>query len=175
MLKVGQAKTSGYSDGQLFNGLQNNQKDVLDYIYREFYPMVRQKIRQLGGQEEDARDMFQEGLLATWQNAKSGKYVLQEGARLSTYLVRVCHLRWLEKTNKASSRKEQAVEAYEERGTEDHVLSRWLKREDQDEFAKQFAQLGERCRNPAAAVLFRTPGPQEHCRRIGHRRAIRQK
>ncbi len=147
MLKVLQAKAKGYSDEQLFDGLLENHKGVLEHIYREFYPMVRQKIRQLGGQEEDARDMFQEGLLATWQNARSGKFTLREGVRLSTYLVRVCHLRWLEKTNKASSRKEQAVETYEERGTDDHVLSRWLKREDQDEFTRIFGQLGERCRN----------------------------
>ena len=154
MLKVLQTKVSGYSDGQLFEGLLDNKKDVLEYIYREFYPMVRQKIRQLGGQEDDARDIFQEGLLATWQNARSGKFVLQEGVRLSTYLVRVCHLRWLDKTKKASSRREQAVDAFQEQGTNDHVLSRWLKREDQVEFARMFAQLGERCQNLLRLFYF---------------------
>lgn len=154
MLKVRGTNKNEYTDQQLFEGLMANDQKVLEYLYKKMYPMVRQQILQLGGQEEDARDHFQEGLIATWQNARSGKFKLQANTRLSTYLVQVCKWRWLEKTKKASSRMEKNMDELQEQGENPGILTRWLKKEQQQQFRFFFRQLGERCQDILKRFYF---------------------
>lgn len=134
-----------FSDQELFQGMLRNDRTVFEDMYRRFYPMARKQIIQWGGQEEDARDVFQEGVVAMWQNARSGRFQLQSGARLSTYLVRICQHHWYEKSKKASTRREIRTETIEDRGADPDFLIQWLDQEAQDAFEHQFGKLGTRC------------------------------
>ncbi len=154
MLRVLQKSKKELTDQDLFEGLLQNDQATFEYLYKKVYPMVRQQVHQLGGQEEDARDVFQEGLIATWQNAKSGKFQLQNNTKLSTYLVQVCKWRWLEKTKKASSRLEHQMEEMVEVGEAPSVLTRWLEKEDQQKFQTQFEKLSERCQEILQRFYF---------------------
>lgn len=154
MLRLFKTGNQEYTDQQLYQGMLDNDERVFEYLYRKFYPMIRRKIIQLGGQEEDTRDIFQEGLIATWQNARSGKFRLQDNTKLSTYLIQVCKWRWLDKTRKASSRLEQTLETQPERGESPTVLTRWLQAEEQMQFQQIFRQLGERCREILQRFYF---------------------
>ncbi len=154
MLRVQSKRNKDYTDQQLFDGLLANDHEVMEYLYKKMYPMVRHQILSLGGAEEDARDHFQEGLIATWQNARSGKFQLQTNTKLSTYLVQVCKWRWLEKTKKASSRMEKHMDAPVEIGENPSVLTKWLEKEDQQRFNQLFNQLGDRCQDILRRFYF---------------------
>lgn len=52
------------------------------------------------GQEADALDIFQEGLLCLWTNIQSGKFQLQAHTRISTYLYTLCRNLWISKLRK---------------------------------------------------------------------------
>lgn len=125
--------------------------------------MARKQILAWGGQEDDARDVFQEGVIAMWQNARSGRFHLQEGARMSTYLVRICQHHWFEKSKKASTRREIRTDAIEDRGADPDFLIQWLDREAQEAFRYRFEQLGERCQE----LLRRYYYERESLRKIG--------
>ena len=83
-------KTMQYSDKDIFEGIRNNNSDVLEYIYREYYKTVKRKIvMDLILNDEDARDIFQDALITVLINLKE-----KEGYKIivgfKTYFFAVC-------------------------------------------------------------------------------------
>lgn len=139
----------GLSDRAIVEGLQSaaQTKVAFEHLYKQVYPAVRQQIRAFGGNEDDARDVFQEGVLALWKNVQAGKFELRADAKLSTYLVEICKRRWIDQKKKASSRYEQTPEQLPDQADGPNPLENWIDREEQDAFREKFRQLGERCRD----------------------------
>ncbi|MEM7101623.1 MAG: sigma-70 family RNA polymerase sigma factor [Bacteroidota bacterium] len=138
--------TSGNkTDQEIFDGLLHNDRSTFEYIYDHYFPMVRKLVRELGGQENDARDVFQDGVMALWQNTKTGKFKLQDTAKLTTYLVQICKWRWIEKTKKASSVKERSTSELIDMEEAPKAMADMIKEEEQADFNRHFGKLGQRC------------------------------
>ncbi|RMG64838.1 MAG: sigma-70 family RNA polymerase sigma factor [Bacteroidetes bacterium] len=120
-------------------------RQAFEYLYRQVYPAVRKQVKSFRGNEDDARDVFQEGVLALWKNAREGRYTLHQHTKLSTYLIEICKRRWMDQQKKASTRYEYFPETLPETGQGDDVLSHWIEREEQAAFQARFGQLGARC------------------------------
>ena len=148
------AKLPGYTDQSLYEALLNNEAPAFEFIYTKNFPAVRQQVKQYGGSEDDAKDVFQEGVIALWNNIRSGTYQLRENVKMSTYLIQICKLRWMDRMKKASHRYEIKKEDYVEPAAEAEVLVGWIDREDQQQFQQQFAQLGERCQDLLKRFYF---------------------
>jgi len=71
----------------------------LDYpkLYRECYNSIEKYILFHGGDREDARDIFQEGILILWKKEISGMYLT---ASEKTFLFAVCRNLWLKKVRR---------------------------------------------------------------------------
>ncbi len=109
--------------------------------------MAIKVVTEAGGQPADAEDLFQDSLTALWRNLHSGNYTVREGVRLSTYLVQLCRNRWIDRTRKASFRRERHAEVLPERPEdEDAVSDRNLQIEEQAALDGLLAQLTGRCR-----------------------------
>lgn len=148
------SKTKQKTDQEIFDGLLQNDKGTFEFIYENYFAMVRKLVSEMGGQEADARDVFQEGVIALWQNARDGKFKLNDSAKLTTYLVQICKWRWLEKTKKASTLREKAMGEFFEQGEAPSVMVKWMEREEQMAFNTRFSQLGERCRGILKRFYF---------------------
>jgi len=135
------------SDEEIYAGLidPKGTQPAFEHLYQRVFPAVRQQVRAFGGNEDDARDVFQEGVLALWKNAREGRFTPRSSTKLSTYLVEICKRRWMDQRKKASSRYEQRSEALPEAIDEQNALDRWIDREEQEAFRQRFGQLGERC------------------------------
>ena len=160
-------QTLAYDDTTLYEGLKRNQQSAFEYLYKNNYPAVRQLLRQYNGSEDDAKDVFQEGMIALWNNIRSGSYQLREDVKMSTYLIQICKLRWMDRMKKASSRYEIRQETYLEPAEEAEVMVNWINREEQSEFQQQFAQLGERCQTLLKGFYFMKQSLQEISERLG--------
>jgi RNA polymerase sigma factor (sigma-70 family) len=160
-------QTLAYDDTTLYEGLKRNQPSAFEYLYKNNYPAVRQLLRQYNGSEDDAKDVFQEGIIALWNNIRSGSYQLREDVKMSTYLIQICKLRWMDRMKKASSRYEIRQETYQEPAEEAEVMVDWINREEQSEFQQQFAQLGERCQSLLKGFYFMKQSLQEIAERLG--------
>jgi len=68
----------------------------LDYqkLYRECYASIEKHILTRGGNREDARDVFQEGLVVLWKKEESGLHLT---ASEKTLLFAICRNLWLKK------------------------------------------------------------------------------
>ncbi|MEM6841606.1 MAG: sigma-70 family RNA polymerase sigma factor [Bacteroidota bacterium] len=154
-------RLANFTDEELYQGLLNNDAEMFERMYIENFPAVRQQVQRYGGSEDDAKDIFQEGIIALWNNIRSGSYQLREGVKLSTYLVQICKLRWMDKMKKASHRYEVKQEDYVEPEAEADVLVNWIDQEEQQQFQQQFAQLGERCQDLLKRFYFLKETMQE--------------
>lgn len=71
---------------------------VLTSFYHKYLPDVVGYVCRNGGNEEDARDIFQEALLVLYKQAKSKDFYLS--ASLKTYIFSICRFQWLKSIRK---------------------------------------------------------------------------
>jgi len=85
-------------DQVLLNGLATNEKDAIERIYRENYGLIQNLVVNNNGTEEDAKDIFQEGLIVLYEKSVSTDFELN--CQLKTYLYSVCRRLWLKRLQK---------------------------------------------------------------------------
>lgn len=90
-----------FTDEELVEGLKEQDPVIIRYLYQNAGPMVYKLIINAGGDQNDAEDIFQEGILATYLNIRTGKYEISYQARLTTYLVQICKYKWLDHVKSA--------------------------------------------------------------------------
>jgi RNA polymerase sigma factor (sigma-70 family) len=77
--------------------LMSNDGKFLEKTYRHNYKMVRSYVLKNNGNEDDARDIFQEAMMITWLNLKEGKFVVKNEFSLQSYIYQVAKHKWLDK------------------------------------------------------------------------------
>jgi len=81
------------STEQILDGIINNNSFIIQYVYKKFFAMVRNYILNHGGNEEDTRDIFQDGIMIIYDQRKNKGLDIKNG--FSTYLFAICRNRWL--------------------------------------------------------------------------------
>jgi DNA-directed RNA polymerase specialized sigma24 family protein len=87
-----------FTNDELFQGILENKKDVLDYLYKEVYRQVRWLVIHNHGNEQDAKDVFQDAVVIISCKLKKEKLVLN--CSLATYIYAICRLIWLKELNR---------------------------------------------------------------------------
>jgi len=88
------------TDLEIFNGIKAKDNTTFSYLYSEYKNMIFSMIKKNSGNENDAHDIFQEGLIALWVNISTDKYQLSEKVKLSSYLYTLCRNIWISKIRK---------------------------------------------------------------------------
>lgn len=132
------------TDQELYEGILAGDRQVMQYLYREYFSPIARHVQKNGGQETDAFDVFQDSVIALWVNVKDGKYEVRENARLSTYLQGISKNIWFAKQRKAAkiqvATAEAPVPAEPIEETQDYLSDSILQLE------KAFNVLGDKCR-----------------------------
>jgi RNA polymerase sigma factor (sigma-70 family) len=101
-----------FSDNEIIECLRNRQRNVADFLYQKYLPIIRHMVYQLGGTTEDARDIFQEGLRIMLENMEKKDFVLT--CKFKTLFYSVCENQWksiLQKRKAAKNYQERRIEA----------------------------------------------------------------
>lgn len=97
-------------DQRLIAGLLSNDpalhRKSWESLYQEYFPLIERYVLTNNGQADDARDMFQEGLLIFIKNLSTGKY--RGESSIKTYLFAICRNLWL-KTIEVRQREAMAI------------------------------------------------------------------
>lgn len=84
------------SDKELIQQLLSNDSVMRErawsHVYHGSYPLVKEMILKSSGSEDDAFDIFQDGLLILNQNLRNRSY--RNDSALSTYVVGICKNLW---------------------------------------------------------------------------------
>lgn len=139
--------TSGHdshAEQDLVDGLRNGDNGVIARIYSMYFSGIRRWISKNSGSTDDARDIFQEGLLAMYNKSKRHGLTLNEP--FGAYLFRSCKWLWLKELRKrrreqATIRQSRVLMDKELVGDEQAELDR-----QREQFLQQcFDQLGTLC------------------------------
>jgi RNA polymerase sigma factor (sigma-70 family) len=76
-------------------GLISGNSDVLNLIYQNFEPRIKEYVTRKGGRSEDAQDIFQEALIIILQKAKKIEFELRSS--FYSFLFGICRNLWLQK------------------------------------------------------------------------------
>jgi RNA polymerase sigma factor (sigma-70 family) len=93
-----------YTDNEIIECLRNRQSYVVHYLSDRYMPMIKLMVFQKGGSTEDARDIFQDGLIIMLEKLDDKKFALT--CKFKTFLYCVCEHLWktlLEKRQAANN------------------------------------------------------------------------
>ncbi|HMQ47060.1 MAG TPA: sigma-70 family RNA polymerase sigma factor [Saprospiraceae bacterium] len=86
-------------DAKLLQGLLSGDKATIEKIYQSYFKGISSYVGQNNGTEEDARDIFQEGMMVFFQLARKDDFILTSS--FYTLLYAICKRLWLKKIKKS--------------------------------------------------------------------------
>ncbi len=87
-----------YSDEAVLEGLRLRSDYIINFIYKEFFPLIKFLVNNNGGSDEDAEDIFQDGIIVMYNKISTEQLTLS--CAFKTYLYSVCRNLWLQKLKK---------------------------------------------------------------------------
>jgi len=84
-----------YSDEAIIEGLRLRSDYIINFAYKEFYPLIKFLVTGNGGADEDAEDIFQDGIVTLYTRINQNQ--LELTSPFKTYIYSVCRSLWLQK------------------------------------------------------------------------------
>ena len=91
---------SKMSDKEVLLKIHQGDEKALEYLYKKYYSMIIKMILKNQGNEQEAKDIFQEALIIFWQKSNIGQLTLT--SKISTYLYSVCLNLWRKELKRKS-------------------------------------------------------------------------
>jgi len=110
-----------YTDKEIIECLRNRQSYVVHYLSDRYMPMIRMMVYEKGGTNEDARDIFQDGLIIMLEKFDDKQFALT--CKFKTFLYCVCENLWKRVLDKRQ------------------VASNYMTRREEPEAEKDFTEL----------------------------------
>ena len=138
------------TDDALIAAIRGGDERALAHLYRLHWPMVSHFVLQNSGSEDDAQDVYQEGVMVFYEKVRDGS--LELSCQIKTYLYAVCRRLWLKRLTSRSRFGVRLLDdeehgPYLNTGAEEDVLAA----EEQDRrfttMSEALAHLGEPCRS----------------------------
>lgn len=115
-----------YSDEEILNGVRLRSAVVLEFVYEECYPLIKNLVLKNSGEHEDVQDVFQDAMVILFKKVKDKELTLQ--CTFKTYLFSICHHLWLQRlekrkketlvfksvSNTAELKEEELIEIYDD-------------------------------------------------------------
>ncbi len=90
------------------DGLRNREPQQLKEMYQRFFPAIAQHVRQRGGNEEDAQDVFQDSMIVLFRKLKDPEFVLT--SQMGTFLFAIAKRVWLKQASRRVKRPETVLD-----------------------------------------------------------------
>ena len=133
-----------YTDNEIIECLKNRQSYVVRYLSDRYMPMIRLMVFRMGGTLEDAKDIFQDGLIIMLEKIDNGDFVLT--CKFRTFLYVVCENLW-----KSILDRRKAANNYFSRRTDEDTDNDFTEIQDnrlyEDIFYEVFDNLDPACQN----------------------------
>jgi len=159
-------KSSVPTDREVILGVLNNSKDALNKLYKAYYAMVLQFILNNNGDEDDAKDVYQEAIIVLYNKIKEGNFELS--SKLKTYIYSVCRRIWLKKLN-LNSKKTGNITDYEDvLIVEEDVVEHEEKDAAFVKMQSALDHLGEPCKTIIQDFYIHDLSMQDICEKFGY-------
>lgn len=154
------------TDREVVLGILNNSEEALNKLYIGYYPMILQFILNNNGDEDDAKDVYQEGIIVLYNKIKSGNFELS--SKLKTYIYSVCRRIWLKKLSQRS-KKSNDVSDFEDIMAVEVDLEQYEEKEEQfEKMQSALLLLGEPCKTIIQDFYIHNLSMQDICEKFGY-------
>jgi len=153
-----------YSDKEIIECLRNRQSYVVHYLSDRYMPMIRLIVYPNGGTNEDAHDIFQDGLIIMLEKLDNKEFALT--CKFKTFLYCVCEHLW-----KRVLDKRQAASNYLTRRNEPEVEKDFTEIIDQQTYEEIFSDVFETIDPISKKILtlyWQEISPQEIADKLGY-------
>jgi len=157
------------TDREVVLGILNNSAEALNKLYVAYFPMVLQFILNNNGDEDDAKDVYQEAIIVLYNKVKSGSFELS--SKLKTYIYSVSRRIWLKKLAQ-QSRKTSNIADFEDVLVVEEDMEQHEQKDMQfDKMKLALDGLGEPCKTIIQDFYINNQTMQDICEKFGYTNA----
>ena len=139
---------------KLVEAIKNNETSALEKLYSENYRKAEVFILKNSGSVSEAKDVYQEAFLATYQNIKKEKYVPQNSTALQGYLYQIVKNKWLDVLRSSKFKKTTSIaDDFQIAQTEEEHYDT-TPDTNQQKLIEAFKILGQECKQLLEAFYF---------------------
>ncbi|MCI5084148.1 MAG: sigma-70 family RNA polymerase sigma factor [Saprospiraceae bacterium] len=136
-----------YTDQQILSMLKADlpmqQDRALRAMYRQHFEVVQSFVHKNQGNDQDAEDIFQDGLVVIYNNIREDDFLLQSS--LKTYVYSICRNIWLNRLRKLS-REVEVTDEHENIEIPDDQMKAIVKGERSEIIVQLIQKMGTECR-----------------------------
>ena len=157
------------TDSEVILGILNNSETVLKRLYLAYFPMVLQLIINNNGNQDDAKDIYQEAIIVLYNKVKGGEFELS--SKLKTFIYSVCRRLWLKRLSQMNRYGGDIRDFQEHLPVEEDVD---LHGDRDIQFGKMegaLQLLGEPCKTIIEDFYINNRSMQEICEKFGYTNA----
>lgn len=136
--------TSKVEDQKLVDGLKAGNNLVIREIYQKFFQSIKGNVKNWGGTEEDAKDIFQEAVIVLYRMVKKPDFKLSSA--LFSLLYPICRNLWLKEVRNRSKLGGGEVKDLERIEDQSDIIEAINERAIDGLFRDKLQELGEQCR-----------------------------
>ncbi|MFY7965429.1 MAG: RNA polymerase sigma factor [Chitinophagaceae bacterium] len=160
---------SELNEQALLSGLANNDSKAIETIYKQNYNMVQSFILNNNGTYDEARDIFQEAMIALYEKTKSESFVLT--CKINTYVYSVCRRLWLKRLQQLG-KFSGSVESLEETISVEEDLEIHRKRNAEYNIMEHaLGSMGEPCKSLLEGYYIKKQDMQTLAKEFGYTNA----
>jgi RNA polymerase sigma factor (sigma-70 family) len=157
------------TDNEVILGILSNSERVLKRLYVAYFPMILQLIINNNGNEDDAKDIYQEAIIVLYNKVKTGDFELS--SKLKTYIYSVCRRLWLKRLSQMT-RYGGDITDFQEYLYVDDETEKHNERDIQfNKMESALQLLGEPCKTIMEDFYINDKSMQEICERFGYTNA----
>lgn len=112
-----------HTSENILKGISENDRVVIQYVYDKYYNGLKVFVLSHGGDEEDAKDLFQDGIVIIYEQVRQKNLVLQN--QFISYFYSICKYQWmnlLRERNKMNYKFLEAEFEYEKQAWNENKL-----------------------------------------------------
>jgi RNA polymerase sigma factor (sigma-70 family) len=158
-----------FSEQALLQGLANNDSKAIETIYKQNFNMVQSFVLNNNGSYDEARDIFQETMIALYEKAKSESFVLT--CKINTYVYSICRRLWLKRLQQLGKFTNQ-IEGFEETVSVEEDLEIHRKRDSEYHIMERsLSSMGEPCKGLLEGYYIKKMDMQALAKEFGYTNA----
>ena len=157
------------TDSEVILGILNNSESVLKRLYLAYFPMVLQFIINNNGNEDEAKDIYQEAIIIVYNKIKTGDFELS--SKLKTYIYSICRRLWLKRLVQKNRYGGNIQDFQEYLPVEDDTESHNEKDIQFGKMGEALKLLGEPCKTIIEDFYMHNKSMQDICESFGYTNA----
>ncbi|WP_439880158.1 RNA polymerase sigma factor [Pontibacter sp. MBLB2868] len=154
------------TDEAIMEGIRRDDDRALSHMYKLYFPMISHFILSNSGTDDEAKDIYQEGVIVFYEKIKDNS--LELSCQIKTYLYSVCRRLWL----KRLAEKGRYVSKLDDTDSFVSVDDDTQRHEEQEKqfgiMGESLEQLGEPCRSLIEDYYIKLLNMQEISEKFGY-------